>query len=122
MSKEKILITGARGFIGQYVQKLLINDYEILTIKENLFTIDMNVYMQEYQPDYLIHLAWVTGDGYINSQENLLMVSKSIEMYHAFFNHGGKRAVYVGTEQEYERTNSVLFSISSAIFCKESKH
>lgn len=100
---HKILITGHRGFIAGYLIKQLEQEYEILTIRDNLFEVDFSAYMEEHKPEYLIHLAWVTGAGYLNSMDNLRMVAKSIEMYEAFYLNGGKRSVYVGTEQEYQR-------------------
>lgn len=110
--KEKILITGIKGFIGQYVKNLVPDEYELLSENRNMFQVDMQAYMKENKPDYLIHLAWVTGNGYVDSPDNLRMVAKSIEMYEAFYAYGGKRAVFVGTEQEYERSDEVLTETS----------
>ncbi len=106
--KERVLITGDRGFIGKYVLKLLEKHYDIVTIKESLFTVNLKEYINENKPSYLIHLAWETKPGYLDSYNNVLFVQKSIELYDAFFQAGGKRAVYIGTEQEYERNNKPL--------------
>lgn len=106
--KEKVLITGHKGFIGQYVIELLKDKYEILTVNRNLFHINFKEYMSDVKPEYLVHLAWETKMGYLNSHNNLLFVQKSLELYDAFFEEGGKRAVYIGTEQEYKRKNTPL--------------
>lgn len=105
---DKILITGHKGFIAKYVIAQLKDQYELVFPEDNLFEMDMQAYMKDVRPQYLIHLAWVTGVGYLDSVDNLRMVAKSIEMYEAFFNNGGKRCVYVGTEQEYKRQDVPL--------------
>lgn len=106
--KEKIMITGGRGFIGKYVTALLEENYEIHQVVENVFEINFDEYMQIHKPDYLINLAWVTGVGYLDSFENVKLVQKGLEMYEAFYKYGGRRAVFVGTEQEYERKSEPL--------------
>lgn len=106
--KEVVMITGAKGFIGQYVVSLLKDKYEIHAVTENIFDIDFKQYMKRVNPKYLIHLAWVTGQGYSDSKENMYMLSKSIEMFDEFYTNGGKRAVFVGTEQEYLRKDTAL--------------
>ena len=106
--KETVMITGAKGFIGSYVVDFLKDKYNIHSVDKNVFDIDFKEYMREVNPQYLIHLAWVTGQGYLDSKENLYMVSKSIEMFDEFYANGGKRAVYVGTEQEYARKDAAL--------------
>ena len=100
---EKQLITGANGFIGQYVVSLLGKKYEICPLTGNIFNMDIDRYIQALRPKYLIHLAWITGPGYRDSFDNARFVQKGIEMYEAFYKYGGRRAVYVGTEQEYRR-------------------
>lgn len=106
--KEKVMLTGGKGFIGKYVTALLEDKYEIHQVEENVFDICFDEYMQRFKPDYLIHLAWITGPGYLDSFENVKFVQKGLEMYEAFYKYGGKRAVFVGTEQEYERKNEPL--------------
>ena len=105
---EKVLVTGARGFIGKYVSKLLKHEYEVLSLEGNLFELNIDEYMSIIRPDYLINLAWITGPGYLDSFDNARFVQKGIEMYDAFYKYGGKRAVYVGTEQEYRRIDAPL--------------
>lgn len=100
---KKVLVTGAKGFIGQYVVSLLEKNYEVYPLKGNIFNTDFDHYIQALKPEYLIHLAWITGPGYQDSFDNARFVQKGIEMYDAFYKYGGRRAVYVGTEQEYRR-------------------
>jgi nucleoside-diphosphate-sugar epimerase len=104
--KPTVLITGDRGFIGSHVKQLLKDDYQIQTITEDLFTADIKGYLQTIKADYLIHLAWETKAGYLTSEKNLLWMQKSIEIFHYFYLYGGKRAVFIGTEQEYQASDS----------------
>ena len=106
--KETVLVTGANGFIGRYVVGLLECDYTVVKVETDIFALDWDAYLRNIRPDYLIHLAWVTGEGYQDAPENVLWVQKSIELYRAFFAQGGRRAVFVGTEQEYRRSDAPL--------------
>lgn len=100
---KKVMITGARGFIGKYVVRLLEKEYEVRPFEGNLFETNIEDYVADIKPDYLINLAWVTGPGYLDSEDNIRFVQAGIRLYDAFFANGGKRAVYIGTEQEYKR-------------------
>lgn len=105
---KRVLVTGARGFIGDYLQKELERGYEWLPYSGDVLAEDWGAYMDQVKPDFLVHLAWVTGTGYSDSEKNLAFLQKSIELYRAFYDCGGQRAVFVGTEQEYARTGQVL--------------
>lgn len=105
---KKVLVTGARGFIGRYLEKELAGSYQWLPYTGNVLTEDWSAYMTQVQPDFLVHLAWVTGVGYLDSEKNLAFLQKSIELYRAFYDCGGQRAVFMGTEQEYARTDRAL--------------
>ncbi|MDR0654035.1 MAG: NAD(P)-dependent oxidoreductase [Synergistaceae bacterium] len=108
--KETVLVTGAGGFIGRYVVKELSDNYpyDIHAFRGDLFSTNLDYYVGRLAPSYLINLAWVTGEGYLDSRENLMFVQKSLELYDAFYGYGGKRAVFIGTEQEYERSDKPL--------------
>lgn len=106
--KEKILITGSTGFIGKYVLDLLKNDYEIIELTEDIFSVNWDMYMSTVKPSYLINLAWRTGKGYLDDYENVLFLKAGLDIYNSFYKYGGKRAVFIGTEQEYKRQDKAL--------------
>ncbi|MDR1580751.1 MAG: NAD(P)-dependent oxidoreductase [Synergistaceae bacterium] len=108
--KETVLVTGAGGFIGRYVVKELSDNYpyDIHAFRGDLFSTNLDYYVGRLAPSYLINLAWVTGEGYLDSRENLMFVQKSLELYDAFYGYGGRRAVFIGTEQEYGRSDKPL--------------
>lgn len=123
--KEKILIVGADGFIGKYVTQLLENDYIIEKFKEDALTVNWDEYISKSKPQYLINLAWRTGQGYLDSYENVLFLKSGIALYDAFYRNGGKNAVFIGTEQEYSKSEepqkeiSPLAPVSLYAKCKE---
>ncbi len=99
--KEKILVIGADGFIGQYVTKLIEDKYDIKKFDSDALNTDWDKYFLNERFDYLINLAWKTGQGYLDSYENVEFIRAGFQLYDAFYKYGGKRAVFVGTEQEY---------------------
>jgi nucleoside-diphosphate-sugar epimerase len=121
MSKEKetILVTGASGFIGQFVidQLLHENKFEIhavsrsIQVKSNvnwhqfdLLNVDViDNLLSDLQIDYIIHLGWETTHGkFWNSNENLKWFESSCELLRCFQKYGGKRFVGAGTCAEYK--------------------
>ena len=96
------------GFIGKYVAALLEKDYVVKSFDEDILNIDLDAYIQNVKPQYLIRLAWETREGYLTTYKNILFLKKSIELYEAFYKYGGKKAVFIGTEQEYNRKKEPL--------------
>jgi nucleoside-diphosphate-sugar epimerase len=87
MTKNTVLVTGAGGFIGRYLTKELEERYscDVHEFKGDIFSTCWETYLRSLEPSYLVNLAWTTGAGYLDSNENLLFVQKSIELYDAFF-------------------------------------
>lgn len=118
------MITGANGFIGKNVLPLLLNaGYEVHAVSTkaiesgavewhrlNLFDAQsINRLLKDIKPDYLLHLAWDTTPGkYLGTPQNLGWVAASLNLCKAFFDSGGRRAVFAGTCFEYDLYEGVL--------------
>ncbi|MDX1959902.1 MAG: NAD(P)-dependent oxidoreductase [Leptospiraceae bacterium] len=114
----KLLLTGGTGYIGSKVLEFFqqTNLFEIILVSSNIINIpsvtnvrfnllndDINKLIDEYDPEYLLHLAWDTEHGkFWNSEINILWLNKSIELVKAFYKKKGKRAVLIGTCAEYD--------------------
>ncbi len=116
----KLLITGASGFIGQEVQRILSQKgvffetskgYDLLQ-RQHSFAL-----IQRYKPTHLLHLAWYTKDNYAQHEQNLLWCEASKQLLELFTKHGGQRFVGVGTCFEYvfDGTPCLESQTSSAI-------
>lgn len=118
---KKIIVTGINGLIGQYISKPLEKlGFEVFGIgtktieKNNYFSIDLNDHIKlenifkEIRPEYLIHLAWDTKKGYLDSEANFDLLYSSIKMLKYFKENGGKRSVFIGTCFEYKFKDTTL--------------
>jgi len=121
---NRILITGASGFIGRrVVHALRGSGDEIHTVQHTArqmsdsrnHTVDLmdpqqvDRLMERVQPTHLIHLAWYAEHGkFWNSPVNLDWVAASLHLFQAFVGNGGKRAVFAGTCAEYDWSSSPL--------------
>ena len=117
---KTVLVTGANGFLGKYIMRLLVEkDYEVhgITREVKLFdetkctwhklnlldTSGIKKVMKEIRPSHLLHFAWVTNpETYRVSKENFLWVQSSLELIRQFRDQGGVRAVLAGTCFEYD--------------------
>ena len=131
----KVLITGASGFVGSHVARLLIAEgCEVhALVRENgeqwriqdilpslhLWQSDLvafetvNAYLQKIKPELCIHLAWYVGSGkQLNSRENLNSFQASLNLFSQLAEVGCQRFVGIGTCFEYD-FNLGYFSESS---------
>jgi nucleoside-diphosphate-sugar epimerase len=117
---SRVLVTGARGFIGRHtLSPLLAGGFEVHALTSAEPPIDMPAQvrwhrvdllaagapaslMAEVRPSHLLHLAWCTKPGsFWNTLENLDWVAASVALLRAFGAAGGQRAVVAGTCAEY---------------------
>ncbi|HEX9666453.1 MAG TPA: NAD(P)-dependent oxidoreductase [Thermodesulfobacteriota bacterium] len=117
---NKVLVTGATGFIGRHCLPLLLErGYEVHAVTSNksgkfLSRVKWHVAdlldlkpLQElilkFQPTHLLHLAWYVIPGkLIKASENLQWVQTSLDLLQLFQEHGGKRIVMAGSCYEYD--------------------
>jgi nucleoside-diphosphate-sugar epimerase len=117
----KVLVTGAGGFLGRAVTEALAllghevyglssmtrrqgGDQKLNWVSADLFSpSDVNLLMEKFRFEGLVHLAWNTTPGtYWQSNDNLRWVAVSLNLFEAFRSHGGKRIVVAGSSAEYQ--------------------
>ncbi|MFZ4671052.1 MAG: NAD-dependent epimerase/dehydratase family protein [Flavobacterium sp.] len=129
--RQKILVTGASGFVGKHVVKLLSEmDVDIILLirsgRESLFTNISNItrivftddlfceseswfYEQCKEVDIIIHAAWYAEPGkYLQSNKNIDCLIGSISFAKASIRAGIKKFVGIGTCFEYNFQNGFL--------------
>ncbi len=118
---NKLLITGAGGFIGRYVVEAALRnpDWEVHAVvsgrRPHSFSSGVMVHtadlskagpceelLQKVRPDILIHLAWSLAErGYSVSDSNLQWMESSLCLLRTFYRYGGQRFLFVGSASEY---------------------
>lgn len=125
---QRILITGAKGFIGSACIDLLVHeDVEVYAISSQplkdqkhknitwvqadlLNTQDIEKIIKEITPTHLLHLAWTAKPGkFWTDFKNFQWLKSSLVLFEAFFKNGGEHAVGVGTCAEYEADHNECF-------------
>ena len=116
---QKVLLTGATGFIGsQVTQELLRRGYEVHALvyppfapeQPNFIQHEMNLldahavetFMAEHNFENLLHLAWYVGPKCHVADVNVDWVIATLNLLKSFTEHGGKTFVGAGTCSEYE--------------------
>ena len=121
----KIFLTGATGFIGSHVGRLLVHEgcevHALIGERSNLWRIEdivpllhrvqcdllafeeLDAHLRRIQPDLCIHLAWYAVPGqYLKSVENLNLLSASLHLASRLADLGCKRFIGIGTCFEYD--------------------
>lgn len=118
---KKVIVTGINGLIGQYITNPLEElGFEVFGIgtkyinKNNYFNVNLNdhikleIIFKKIKPQYLIHLAWDTTKGYLESDSNFELLSSSLNMLKYFKENDGIKAIFIGTCFEYQFKDSPL--------------
>jgi nucleoside-diphosphate-sugar epimerase len=119
---QRVLITGASGFIGRNcLQRFVNRGYEVTATAatrvgddepgiswrqaDMLDSDQIADVVADAQADTLLHLAWIVkpGEAY-TSPENFRWVTSSMELVEQFVQRGGQRVIVAGTCYEYDQT------------------
>lgn len=112
---EKILVTGANGYIGRHVVKALLDaghrvtacdinfmetDSRARQIKSDIFDVETNdLYERLGSPDVCLHMAW--RDGFVhNSKNHVLDLSAHYRFLTSLIDGGVKQLAVMGTMHE----------------------
>lgn len=122
---KRVLLTGARGFIGSHcLPKLLASGFEVHAVRtgappcsngdDRLTWHQADLFDQErvaelvdeVKPSHLLHLAWIVSPGVLwASPLNWKWVNASLTLLRAFGTAGGGRVVMAGSCAEYEASD-----------------
>ncbi len=116
---SKVVITGATGFIGQNLSKLLPHsgseffllsrNKDLRFSAENIHIVKCDVLdsaqvknvMKEIKPSHLLHLAWGMSPSDYNLPGNFEWLKASINLLENFQINGGRRVIIAGSCFEY---------------------
>ncbi len=124
---QKVLITGATGFIGRHCLsrlKTIAGEVHAIHRKmpdgplaEGIFWHPTDLLQREMLiglirevcPTHLLHLGWNVDEGiYWNAPENLQWLKSGIDLFEAFYENGGQRLVMAGSCSEYNLQEGYL--------------
>jgi nucleoside-diphosphate-sugar epimerase len=116
---EKVLITGATGFLGRHcLPALLARAGEVHAAARSTAALadtgvsahsvdlldheQVSALLSAVRPTHLLHLAWIATPGvYWTSPENTRWAAVGEHLMRVFAAHGGRRAVFAGSCAEY---------------------
>lgn len=116
---KKVLVTGARGFIGSRCLGLLhARGFDVQAVSSSaapgrdgtvswlqcnlLDQAAVGALVEHVQPTHLLHLAWIAKPGeFWHSPENRAWLANGANLVKRFFARGGRRAVAAGSCAEY---------------------
>lgn len=116
---NKILVTGASGFVGRYcIPPLLAAGFEVHAIGRSpspsssnitfhsidIFDVEaVQAKLQALKPSHLLHSAWLATPGvFWTSSDNIRWLTATINLVQAFAEAGGRRMLGIGSCAEYD--------------------
>jgi nucleoside-diphosphate-sugar epimerase len=129
MTKTRVLVTGASGFVGRWaVEPLIARGAEVHAVQRHApadrmglgrlkagptqvvsHAVDLHdrgavaSLIRRVQPTHLLHFAWIATPGeYLTSLDNPLWLRSSLQLVETFFANRGVRVVVAGTAAEYD--------------------
>ena len=131
-SGRKVVVTGARGFVGTpVVEALLLGGWEVHALASSeptrrspgalwhtadlLRSGEAEEVIRRVGASHLVHLAWAPRSGIYQSLDNFRWVEASLRLLRAFSQSGGRRAVFVGSCAEYDWTGDRALSETSPL-------
>ena len=123
MEKQKILITGASGFVGRNVYEFFKKkyyNYDIFapTSKELNCYDEQNVitYLQQHRFDIIFHFA-VYGDGIDKTKDGSKSLEYNLRMYYNFSKnkHLYRKMFYTGSGAEYDKRYPICSVVEEEI-------
>jgi nucleoside-diphosphate-sugar epimerase len=110
---NRVLVTGATGFIGSPAVRLLEErGHEVHAARANLLDpAAADELVRAARATHLLHLAWYAVPGrFWTAPENEAWVEATLRLLRAFYAAGGQRAVGAGTCAEYDWSGDGLLS------------
>jgi nucleoside-diphosphate-sugar epimerase len=127
----KVLLTGATGFIGSHIARVLLSDgcdvfavvrtgsqfWRISDVASKLHLVrcslldfeELDAQLARIQPDLCIHSAWCTVPGeYLKDQSNVSLLTASLHLASRLAGAGCRRFVGIGSCLEYDSTLGYL--------------
>ncbi len=104
---QKILITGASGFVGSRAAKALQESYELLTPTHALFDItsdeSIGLYMERERPRLILHLAALSNTGYCEEhpEESFRVNVSGVRKLAEAATRYGAKLVFFSSDQIY---------------------
>jgi len=110
---KKVVLTGSTGLIGKEAKRpLQMAGFEVIDLtRKDCDLLNHNQvenFFKHHKPQYLLHFAWITGNGCLSASLNNDLCDAIFFMQKAFCANGGKRAVFSGTCFEYDFSDEPL--------------
>ena len=96
---KKVVLTGSTGLIGKEAKRpLQMAGFEVIDLtRKDCDLLNHNQvenFFKHHKPQYLLHFAWITGNGCLSASVNNDLCDASFFMLKVFCANGGKRRIF----------------------------